>query len=114
MPYIEVSKVAEIRNQLKKQLPEFKFSVTREHYSCLNIAILAGPVKFIDGDYEQINNYYIKENFTGKAKEILLKVNEIASKDEKIMFVDADYGSIPNYYIHISVGKYDKPYQLKN
>jgi hypothetical protein len=113
MPYIEVSKVAEIRNQLKQELPAFKFSVTREHYSCLNVAIISGPLDF-GLAYFQVNQYYIDEHYTAEIRKVLKKVNEIASKDERIICVDADYGSVPNYYIHISVGKWDKPYKLMN
>ena len=114
MPFIEVDKVAQIRNELKKQLPEFKFSVTRKHFSCLDIAIISGPVKLIDEEYKQINQYYIDEHYTGQTKEVLSKVNEIASKDERTMFIDSDYGAVPNFYIHISIGKWDKPYKVIN
>jgi len=115
MPYIEVSKVAEIRNELKKQLPGFKFSVTRKHFTSINVSIIAGSVDF-GKPYEQVNQYYIKDNYKDKPAimQVLLKVNEICSKDERIEFVDSDYGSVPNYYIHISVGRWDKPYQLLN
>ena len=115
MPFIEVSKVAEIRNQLKKALPAFKFSVTREHYTCLNVSIVSGPVDF-GKPYEQINQYYIKDSYKDQPEvmQVLLKVNAICSKDEKIEFVDADYGSVPNFYFHLSVGKWDKPYLLNN
>ena len=113
MPYIEVSKVAEIRNQLKKALPAFKLSVTREHYSCVNVAIQSGPVEF-PKPYEQINQYYIEEHWKDQpgARAVLLKIKDITMKDERTMFIDGDYGAIPNYYVHISVGKWDKPYQL--
>lgn len=113
MPFIEVSQVAQIRNELKKQLPAFKFSVTREHYTCLNVCILSGPIAFTK-PFEQINNYYIKDNYKDNPAimQVLLKVNEICSKDEKIEFNDADYGSVPNFYVHISIGKWDKPYLM--
>jgi hypothetical protein len=115
MPFVEVSKVAEIRNQLKKALPAFKFSVTREHYTSVNVSILSGPVDF-GKPYEQVNQYYIKDNYKDKPAimQVLLKVNEICSKDEHIEFNDADYGNVPNFYIHISVGKWNKPYQKMN
>jgi hypothetical protein len=115
MPFIEVSQVAQIRGELKKQLPEFKFSVTREHYTCLNVAITSGPLNF-GKPYEQVNQYYIDKNYEDQpeVKKVLLKVNEICSKEERTEFIDSDYGSVPNFYIHISVGKWDKPYQLTN
>ena len=31
--------------------------------------------------------------------------------DRYITSEDADYGNIPNYYLHISIGKWDKPYE---
>lgn len=115
MPHIEVSKVAEIRTELKRQFPEFKFSVTREHYTVLNVAILSGSLNF-SKPYEQVNQYYIEKNYEDQpeVKKVLLKVNEICSREERIEFNDADYGSVPNFYIHISIGRYDKPFQFIN
>ena len=112
MPFIETSQVAEIRNQLKKELPEFKLSVTREHYSCVNVSIMSGPVKFRK-DYEQINHFYIDDNYKDDptARDILTKIKDITMKNERTMFIDGDYGAVPNYYVHISVGKWDKPYR---
>lgn len=41
MPYIESTTVVLIRKQVKEALPAFKFSVTREHYSKVNVSILS-------------------------------------------------------------------------
>lgn len=111
MPYIKTEEVKQIRNDIKKALPDFKFSITRESYSSVNIVIVGGP---IDLENQQINHYYYKE--TLKNTELLKVVETIMNcihnvKPEKIIDSGGDYGNIPNFYIHISVGRYDKPYK---
>jgi hypothetical protein len=48
MTYIEKERVAEIRTELKKLFPTFKFSVTRQNYSSVNIKIMKGDIDFFD------------------------------------------------------------------
>ena len=48
MAYIEKERVAEIRVELKKLFPQFKFSVTRQNYSSVNIKIMKGDIDFFD------------------------------------------------------------------
>jgi hypothetical protein len=110
MPYIDKIEVAEIRKELKKSLPNFKFSVVRQHYTCVNIHIVSGPLQMTNKEYEQVNHFYIADHYTGQTKKVLLKVYEIASKKQHEQQYDIDYGSIPNYYINISIGQWDKPF----
>jgi len=110
MPYIDKNEVARIRKELKNALPNFKISVIRQHYFSVNIVLLSGPAELTKREHEQVNPYYIKENYTGEAKNVLLKVSKIASKKQHEQQYDMDYGSIPNYYINISIGDWDKPY----
>jgi hypothetical protein len=114
MPYISNEQVKAIREQLKKALPAYKFSVTKEHYTGVRIAILSGPVKLSDRDHEQVNQFYIKEHYTGTVKKVLQTVCDIATKDQHEQQYDIDYGSIPNYYVNIAIGQWDKPYIVKN
>lgn len=44
MGYIETEKVAEIRKKVRAEFPAFKISVTRDHYSTVNVRIMKGPV----------------------------------------------------------------------
>lgn len=138
MAYIEKERVAEIRAELKKLFPKFKFSVTRQNYSEVNVKILAGTIDFFDdamrpdgldmygdtkklGDYAKshrytsINEFHIEGNWEGEAREMLLKVKEIVCKgnyDRNAGDMGADYPDW-NFFTRISVGSWDRPYELK-
>lgn len=111
MPFISTQKVAEIRAELKKKFPEFKMSVTCRHYIEMAVSLMRGPVDFGES-YIQVNQYHIEDHFKGQASEILQAIYNIISKDCKEQSYSEDYGSIPSYYIHLTVGKWDKPYEL--
>lgn len=109
MPYISTEQVAKMRAELKKELPAFKMSVKREHYSMVDVSLLSGPVDF-GASHQQVNEFHIASHYQGEPQRILLKIAEILQKDCSITHEDADYGSVPNYYISISIGRWDKPY----
>ena len=118
MPYIEKEKVSEIRKALKKALPELKMSVVRNHYSEVSIAILEAPGKGwekYDGKYESVNQFYIKEHYENESevRKVLLKIHKIVCEDQRELVYDMDYGSVPNYYESISIGKWDRPFKIK-
>lgn len=114
MPYITTDKVKEIRNELKSQFPKFKFSVVRDNYSSVNVAVLNGPIDF-GTEHQSVNQYWIKDHWKDNptAMEFLLKVNDIIGGDVREITYDFDYGSIPSYYYSINVGKWNKPYIQK-
>jgi hypothetical protein len=112
MAYISTEKVKEIRTNLKTQFPKVKFSIRREHYSGVRIAILSSNVNF-EADYKQINEYYINEHYSGAQANLLSKVYEIASVGTEWRET-CDYGSQPSHYVWITVGEWNKPYQVKN
>jgi len=113
MPFISTQEVKEIRTQLKAQLPEFKFSVTKCHHSEVSVSIMAGPVEF-DKAHFQVNHFWIDSNYANQPeiRDLFNKIMGIirGSKGQRIIVEDGDYGSIPNYYISLNVGKWDKPY----
>ena len=111
MPYISTEQVKEIRNSLKQQMPDFKFSVRRSDHMAVEIALMSGPVDF-GSTYAQINHFYIPEHWGDQpdACHALMMVQEIASKEQRIVARDTDYGDWPNFYVRISIGKWDKPY----
>ena len=43
MAYISTEDVKHIRNTLKKELPQYKFSVVRDHHSSFSINLMKGP-----------------------------------------------------------------------
>lgn len=111
MPYISTERVKEIRNQLKKEFPACKFSVTRFHGSTVNIVILAAPFQFeMKHKYETVHFYYIKD-YNERQQKFLSRIYEIANTGNGTLVHDADYGAVPNFYVNVSLGSWDKPYQ---
>lgn len=109
MGYISTEKVKEIRNELKKQFPTTKMSVKRRHHSGVQITILSSPIKLTEEDYQQVNHYYINDYFEGQAREVLSKINDIASTGVSYRET-GDYGTQPSHYVWISIGDYDRPF----
>ena len=119
MPYITTEKVKEKRARIKKAFPNFKFSITREHYSTINVDILEAPFNMLTNKegqtYEQVNHFYIEEHYknTPKIKDVLLGIYEIMRDGRRVISEDSDYGSIPNFYTNISIGRWDRSFQVK-
>jgi len=116
MPFISAEEAKAIRTLIKKELKDFKFSITVRHNSSLDIVILSGPL-FVDLDgneYMNVNECYYKEHYkeNEEALNFLNKLFELISskKPVKESSYDMDYGSIPNYYLNVSFGKWNKPY----
>ena len=109
MPYITTKQVAGIREQLKKSLPDYKLSITREHSSGVNISIISGPIDFFT-HHSSVNHFYIKDHYTGEAARVLTLISEVAENGNKDVCEDADYGKIPSWYVNIEIGKWNKPY----
>jgi len=100
MSYISTQQVKEIRNELKKNFPTTKMSVTRRHYSGVQITILSSPIKLTDKKYQSVNHYYIS------------KINDIASTGVTYRET-GDYGTQPSHYVTISIGDYERPFEHK-
>jgi hypothetical protein len=122
MPYITNEEVKAIRQALKKNFPEFKFSVRKEDHSGVIVALMKGPLNFPferNGEcYEQINHYYIEEHYK-EYPEVAEKLQAIYECCQKVhpqteKHYDCDYGSIPNYYFSLHVGKYNKSFENTN
>ena len=135
MAYIETTDVKAIREALKAEFgKDFKFSVTREHFSSVRISVMSGVENFYDGSMdstdkysgrintftgnEQINHYHL--HFYGKHEALFTKISEIAhtapglAGGKKYFCEDdamTDYFSRA-YYVSINVGKWDKPYEI--
>jgi hypothetical protein len=114
MAYISTDEIKEIRNELKRALPSYKFSVTRRHHSTAVVSVMEGPIDLTEEG--QINHYWIDRNYQDQPekRDLFNKILSIVGKNYKTEYEDVDYGSIPNYYIHITTGKWDKPYVIKN
>ena len=135
MAYINAEDVNHIRVALKKEFPQYKFSVTRDHHLGVNINFMKGP-RFSEYEYfdrysgemktdnldghHQINHFHL-ESFYGKENaEILGKIHTIsltapAKNGGKVWYNNSDAMTDyfdTAYYVHISVGKWNKSYEV--
>ena len=135
MAYLSAEDVKHIRVALKKEFPQYKFSVTRDHWLGVNINFMKGP-RFAEYEYfdrysgemktdnldghHQINHFHL-ESFYGKENaEILGKIHTIsltapAKNGGKVWYNNSDAMTDyfdTAYYVHISVGKWNKSYEV--
>lgn len=117
MAYISKQGIAEIRNELKRRFPRkegWKFSVRNSNYSSVHCTIQMAPIRFIQGDYEQINHYRSEEY---ENSEILKDIIDICNgnfPDSTNQNYDnsdimTDYFDV-GWYIHIQQGAWDRPF----
>ena len=121
MPYITKEQVKAKRKALKEALPEYKLSITTEHYSGIKVAIMRGPSTLHGSTYEQLNPYidYRAERYNSNTdtwdsnppiQDVLDIVMPILNEGKGEGFQDSDYGHVPDYYTWVHIGKWDKPY----
>ena len=123
MPYITKDQVKAKRAALKAALPQYKLSVTTEHYSGIKVAVMAGPTDFgteytqlnpnIDYRAETWNRYTEQYDSNPPIQDLLDIVMPILNEGKGEGFEDSDYGHVPDYYTWVHIGKWDKPYQIK-
>lgn len=115
--YKKVSeRVSEIREKIKKEFPDFKFSVTKKDNG-VRIAILSAPINLLEGEenerkYISVNNFYIDEHYKDypEVRDVLKKIDSIAS--EGVTYHETgDYGRQPTFYVDITIGQWDKPFE---
>ena len=124
MPYISSESVKAKRTALKRALPQFKFSITRENYSSIRVCIMEGPIELPAN--ESLNPYinYREERYSSFDGTYMPARPGVANLMETIMpilnegmgagFEDSDYGHVPDFYTWIQIGKWDKPYVYRN
>jgi hypothetical protein len=123
MAYIDTSEVKQIREALKKNFPNLRFSVVREHYSSVKVRIMKGDVDFSDLDgYEDnghvtLNPYRIDidDSYDGHTALFRKIVDTIKNGSDHKWYNNSD--AMIDYfdtafYIHFSIGRWDRPYQL--
>lgn len=111
MPYISTDQVKKIRDYLKKELPDYKLSVTREHATGVNVAIMEGPIDF-GTPHGSVNHFYIERDWEGEARRVLQVIADATESNNRTLYHDSDYGNVPQFYVCIEIGKWDKPYKL--
>jgi hypothetical protein len=115
MAYMNQEKKAKIAAKLKPILKKFGLKG-----SLIVLTIKSGSVDFFtdSGNPEdarkfgiQVNPYWYKDHFTGKAKEALSEIVPAMYSADYYDNSDAqtDYFDTA-YYVHVNVGKWNKPY----
>lgn len=106
MAYITTEQVAKFRTELKSIFPKnFKFSITRENYSSINVCLMASPLNIECYGNRRIKNHKTIERII---KDVINKDN-FDHSDSMV-----DYHHV-GYYANITLGKWDKPYvQINN
>lgn len=113
MAYISAQEVANIRNQLKAEFPQFKFSVRKSHSTSVDVNILKGPEDFseiTENGHFQVNHWHM--HFSGRFEKLFAKMLAIIMSQD--WFDDSD--SMTDYfhtayYFSLSVGDWHKPYE---
>ena len=121
MAYIRTEEVRAIRNELKEQFPNLKFSVRKLHYSSVKVVIKKGNIDFSDimrENYADINHYHLGQY--GEHQHLFKKIDKViktapALAENGREWYDnsdamTDYFDTAFYY-NISVGDYNKPYE---
>lgn len=117
MPHITTERVKEIRSEIKKQFPDFKFSITREHLSTISVSILEAPFDLLpdrEEKYVSVNYFYIADNYKEypQVGDVLQKIYNIMNAGNRTVSEDADYGNIPAFYVSLRIGQWDKPFKV--
>jgi hypothetical protein len=116
MGYISTEEVAEKRKKLKEAFPDYKFSISKDGYSGIRVAILEGTIPLLkEGEnYRDVNVYYIDESFKDmpQARDVINKIYNIINEGNKRRET-SDYGTQPDFYTYIYIGQSDnKPYKV--
>ncbi|KAB7891428.1 LPD29 domain-containing protein [Poseidonibacter ostreae] len=115
MAFITAEEVKKAREALKKEFPNWKFSVRREDKNTICISLLKGTVDFKELETRNVNSYHFKEQFKGNdnAIEALNKIILIAKGKDYFDKSDSmsDYFHVSHYF-DVTIGKLDKPYEL--
>jgi hypothetical protein len=114
MAYITSEQVAQKRAAIKAAFPGWKFSITRENYSSIRVAILQADLKLTDKDYEQVNTYWLKDHYRNQHA-ILESLEKIVSICDEGNHNNSD--SMTDYhdvgwYIWLTIGEWDKPFKF--
>ena len=118
MAYITAEETRQIRNKLKEELPNLKFSVSKGsgNYSVI-VSILKGDIDFRNLKLSSshgiiINQYHLYQY--GEHEEVLEKIMNIIKTAPDRKWFDHSNSQIDYfctaYYIDLSVGNWKKPY----
>ena len=119
MAYINKDQVKQIRESLKKEFPEIKFSVRKENHSSVHVTILKSPYNFSDLPHYRpdsatsVNHFRVPDCVHRRLFEKILMI--IKTGSDRTWFDKSD--SMTDYfhvafYIHLYVGHWEKGYEM--
>ena len=112
MAYLSKESTKLIREALKTNFKQFKFSVTNSHHTGVNITILSGPVDFDASkhdNYLQLNEYYPENYSNGNIFKKMIQTVDKAVANHDNSDAQIDYFDV-GYYTSWSVGRWNKPF----
>ena len=112
MAYISTEEVKKVREAIKKEFPKYKWSITRNNYSTVAIALMRGDFE-VKQEEQYINEHYLDTHKNEHIKKIFTKVKEILFASVKYhnnTDIQIDYFDVA-YYYDFQVGQWNKPYQ---
>jgi hypothetical protein len=110
----------QIKKRLSEELPEYKFSVTRNDFAgghSVNVRVLSGPFQVFANDNERDRQNGYIEIFRDRYKEDE-RINDAIKPDiDKMYKIIYDIGQFPSGYhggpyLHWNFGSYSKPYEV--
>ena len=119
MAWITTEQVKQIRIVLKEKYPEIKFSVRREHGSCVHVTILKSPYdfsympRFRPDSHTSINRYHIPEGPHQNLIEDIVNLIKFGSDRKFYDNSDAmiDYFDTA-FYLNVGIGSWEKGYEM--
>jgi len=116
MAYVSQEMKKELAPQIKAVLKKYgmKGTISVQNHMSLVVTLSEGVINFeTDRDNFQVNPYWVKEHYTGAARDFLVELVD-AMRGPK--FYDnsdimTDYFDV-SHYIDINVGRWNKPYKL--
>lgn len=130
MAFMNQERKKELQPGIKDVLKKYgvKASIAVRHHSTLIVNIRSSEIDFGNSraptpantrrdvqwtGYEQINPYWIKDHWTGKALEFLTELQAAMNVgNHNRSDLQSDYHDV-GWYVEINVGKWDKPYELE-
>ena len=119
MAFINKDQVKQIREALKKEFPEIKFSVRKDGSSSVHVGIIKSPYNFNDLPFfrqdgsTNVNQFRVPDCTHRRLLEKILKV--IKTGSDRIWFNNSDpmtdYFHVA-FYIHLYVGHWEKGYEM--
>lgn len=116
---------AQVRKDLKAQLPAWKFSVRVNNGLAIRLALVQGPYE-VGCTYAQLNHYTFLDKMANPDFPVLSGItltpigwqvmwtatHILAKENWDKSDIQSDYFCC-NYYMHVQIGDWDRPYTVK-